>query len=144
MSELDVSRVKLCVAGNLRRTTRALTQLYDDALRPSGMRVTQFSVLVHLARLGTLSMNQLAEQLVMDRTTLTRNLQPLEKRGWVASQKGDDQRARLVTLTKQGERALTRAIPLWEETQTHIINSMGQERFRALINDLADLVKLTH
>jgi DNA-binding MarR family transcriptional regulator len=75
---------------------------------------------------------------------LTRNLQPLEKQNWVTSETGADQRTRLVTLTKQGERALAKAIPLWEQAQTRIVNGMGQERFRILIKDLADLVELTH
>ena len=142
MSELDVSKVKLCAAGNLRRATRALTQLYDDALRPSGLRVTQFSLLVNLARLGPQTMNELADKLAMDRTTLTRNLAPLEREGWVESVTGEDQRTRLVAMTKQGEKVLSKAIPLWAQAQARMVKGIGQERLRNLIKDLTEMTEL--
>src|SRR5206468_2112465 len=117
--------VRLCAAGNLRRTTRALTQLYDDMLQPSGLRITQFSLLVNIGRIEQATIGQLAELLIIDRTTLTRNLRVLEKDGLLETVDGGDQRTHTVRLTVKGERALAKALPLWEQAQARIVSGVG-------------------
>jgi DNA-binding MarR family transcriptional regulator len=142
MGPKDLKAVRLCAAGNLRRTTRALTQLYDDALQPSGLRVTQFSLLVNIGRSEQATIGQLAELLIIDRTTLTRNLRVLEKAGLLETVDGGDQRTHTVRLTAKGERALAKALPLWEQAQARIVSGVGEQKFRALLKDLAALAEL--
>ena len=98
----------VCACFNLRKATRVVTQLYDEALKPAGLRSTQFAVLAATRALGPVSVNQLAEWIVMDRTTLTRNLKPLERDGLIAVRAGDDLRVRQVSLTAKGRKTLER------------------------------------
>jgi DNA-binding MarR family transcriptional regulator len=144
--DLPLSKVHLCVCANLRRTTRILTQFYDDVLRPSGLRATQFSTLAVIAAHARSpeSMNQLASVLGMDRTTLTRNLLPLKQQGLIAISAGRDQRTRLVTLTPRGRAALERALPLWAQAQAQIAGGLGPERFRSVLGDLSVIESLSH
>ncbi len=137
MEEIDFSRLKRCAGANIRGTARSLSQFYDEILQPSGLRGTQFTLLVTIAWAGSIPLSQLAEKLVMDRTTLTRNLKPLEKDGLVQSVVGEDQRTRLVRLTEAGEEILLKALPLWEQAQSQIVNGLGQERFQSLLTELA-------
>jgi DNA-binding MarR family transcriptional regulator len=110
-----------CVCANLRRATRAVTKLYDDALRPAGLKVTQFSLLGSVAGLGSATLSELAKEMVVDRTTLTRNLEILEARGLVASEEGADRRERQLRLTEEGDAALTAAYPLWQAAQNKVM-----------------------
>ena len=144
MTNLDLSKVHLCACANLRRTVRVLTQFYDEVLRPSGLRATQFSTLVVIAQHSPVSMNQLAATLGMDRTTLTRNLLPLKQQGLIAISAGRDQRTRLVALTSRGRAALAKALPLWAQAQARIADGLGPERFQAVLGDLASIESLTH
>ena len=143
---LDLEKCALvastCVAGNLRQASRAVSQLYDEALRPCGLRATQFKLLIALAIVGAVPITQLAEALVMDRTTLSRNLKPLEREGWVQTEPDIDRRRRLITLTPQGEAVLACALPLWEEAQSRIVQGLGRERFTALLSELATTQRL--
>ncbi|MGH8659094.1 MAG: MarR family winged helix-turn-helix transcriptional regulator, partial [Gammaproteobacteria bacterium] len=91
-----------CACFNLRKATRAVTQLYDEVLRETGIRVTQLTLLVAAYLSGEIPISQMAEVLVMDRTTLTRNLKPLEAQGLIAIRSGADRREKLVTLTTRG------------------------------------------
>ena len=128
--------VPQCVCFNLRKTARWVTQLYDEALRPTGLRATQFSLLSVMQHLGMATINQLAEVMVMDRTTLTRNLKPLEGQGYLRIHPGKDRRQREVTLLAAGRKVLGQALPLWEETQAHIVQSLGHDRASRLLKDL--------
>ncbi len=128
--------VPQCVCFNLRKTARWVTQLYDDALRPTGLRATQFSLLSVTRHLGTATINQLADVMVMDRTTLTRNLKPLESLGYLRIHPGKDRRQREVTLRAAGSKVLDQAMPLWEEIQTHVVQSLGKDRTGRLLKDL--------
>ncbi len=132
-----------CACLNVRKAARAVTQLYDEVLQPSGLRVTQFTLLVAIALAGEAPVTQLANALVMDRTTLTRNLALLEHQGLVAIARGTDQRTRMVTLTNQGREALVKALPLWEQAQTRFVSGLGCERLNTLLADLSDVVSLT-
>ncbi len=129
-----------CACFNLRKTARAITQLYDEALRPSGLRCTQFSLLIATTMLEPVTVTHLAEIVVMDRTTLARNLKPLEKMGLMGVEPGDDQRTRIVTLTTRGKEVLSKALPLWEKAQDRVVKGLGQERWTSLQANLKEIV----
>lgn len=133
----DMAAVRQCACANIRRTDRAITQFYDEALAPSGLLITQFTLLATLAQTAPIMINRLAEIMVMDRTTLTRNLRPLTKQGLVRIEEGEDRRTHLVLLTREGEQALLQAFPLWKEAQSRIVRALGQERFDHLLTDLS-------
>ncbi|MFQ5418798.1 MAG: MarR family winged helix-turn-helix transcriptional regulator [Anaerolineae bacterium] len=132
-----------CVAGNLRQTTRAVSQLYDEAIRPSGLRGTQFTLLIALAVAGAVPITGLAEALVMDRTTLSRNIKPLERQGWVRIKSGADRRQRMVMITPTGKAVLAGALPLWEAVQSRMINELGENRFATLKQELVAVAEAT-
>src|SRR5437016_8837999 len=93
-----------CVCNTLRMVTRAVTQLYDDVLRPSGIRVTQFSILATIARLGEASLTQLEDELAIDQTTLTRSLGLLERDGVIERASHPDGRVKAMRLASKGRR----------------------------------------
>lgn len=110
-----------CNCYTLRRAARAITAAYDEALAPSGLRITQFGVLRWLARLGPLPVTRLAAESALDRSTMGRNLIPLERRGLVRIEVGNvDQRERVAYLTAAGEAAIEAALPLWRKAQERI------------------------
>jgi DNA-binding MarR family transcriptional regulator len=138
MSDQFTTReARRCACASIRRTDRVLTQFYDEILAPSGLYITQFTTLATLAEAAPISINHLAELLVMDRTTLTRNLELLTKQHLVRIEEGQDRRMRLVLLTQEGEQALRRAWPLWQEAQARIERALGRERFEGLLTDLS-------
>lgn len=132
-----------CTCFNLRKATRALTQVYDEALRPTGLGANQVAVLSVVKEMGPIGMGDLAAALVMDRTTLTRNLKPLLDANYVASTEGEDRRRRLIALTSKGLRVLTDAVPLWQEVQTRVSNTLGQNRWAGLLKDLQHVTHLS-
>jgi DNA-binding MarR family transcriptional regulator len=131
-----------CTCGRLRRATRALTQLYDDVMAPSGLRVTQFSLLRTLAREGPSRMSALAEVLLLDRTALSRTLDPLVARGMVAIVPGHDARTREISLTAAGEKALRVAERYWLRAQARVADRLGARRIDALVATLRELEAL--
>lgn len=141
------AEVATCVCFNLRKAARAVTQLYDAVLRPSGLRVTQFSVLAVLARTGALTQSRLAQATVTDRTTLTRNLRLLEAKGLIRVARGADRREREVGLTEPGRKALAKAYPLWREAQarmaSHFDRGARTSEMGSLLADLAAVVEVT-
>ena len=122
-----------CMCASFRRASRALTQLYDQALRPSGLRATQFTVLQALALAGEASQGQLGQMLAMDSTTLTRTLEIMGRHGWVAKRPGKDRRERRLRLAKAGEAQLRRALPRWERVQARLRRCLGGERWGELL-----------
>ena len=142
-SELAKSKAGECVCGNLRRAARAVTQVYDEVLRPTGLRITQFGILGVTKAMGPVTVTRLAEATVTDRTTLTRNLKLLEKRGLIRVEKGSDRREREVTLTDRGSDALVKGLPFWQKAQAHVLEELGEERWRALRAGLSEVVSLT-
>ena len=114
--------------------------MYDSALAPSGLRITQLSVLSTLARLGPLPVTRLAAEAALDRSTMGRNLDPLERRGLVRIKVGEvDQRERVVHLTAAGERAIEAARPHWRAAQARIASLVQPSAIRALADQLAAL-----
>jgi DNA-binding MarR family transcriptional regulator len=131
-----------CACGRLRRATRALTQLYDDVMAPSGLRVTQFSLLRRLDQDGPTRISQLAAKLLLDRTALSRNLDPLVARRLVRIVAGDDARTREIALTSAGRTALREATPHWRRAQQAVAAHIGAERLTMLIDTLGELEAL--
>jgi DNA-binding MarR family transcriptional regulator len=121
-----------CACSNVRKAARAVTQLFDEMLQPTGLRSTQFTLLVAVALLGETSVTQLSRALIMDRTTLARNLKPLESLGLLTIEAGTDRRRQLVRLTERGCQALARALPYWEQAQHQVVTSLGEEQWHAL------------
>jgi DNA-binding MarR family transcriptional regulator len=132
-----------CACYNLRRAARAITRLYDDFLRPGGLRTTQYSVLMAARLRGPVTLTKLAELTVTERTTLTRNLTILEKKGFILIEPGKDRRERQVTITEQGQEVLMAAVPLWEAAQAHIENGLGGDRMGSLLKDLAEIISIS-
>ena len=137
MDQLDTSAVRRCACANIRRTDRVITQFYDEVLAPSGLNAPQFALLATLAEVAPITIRRLAEIMVMDRTTLTRNLKLLINEHLVRSEEGEDRRRRLAFLTQEGEQALQRAWPLWQEAQARFEQALGRERFDALLTELS-------
>lgn len=131
-----------CACFNLRKASRALTRFFDNSMQPGGIRGTQFSILVILSVAGLETVTRLSESLVMDRTTLTRNLRPLEKRGLIHLSQGEDKRTRTVALTPLGRKALADAYPHWETAQSMVMKKFGRKRFRSLLKDLSEISSL--
>jgi len=131
-----------CACFNLRKAARAVTQLYDAALEPAGLRATQISVLVALALKEKTPLGRVAEAMVMDRTTLTRNLKPLEREGWITIEKGPDRRERYVGLTRSGRAVLERALPLWQAVQARVAEGLGVAPLGALLGQLNDVTRV--
>ena len=130
----------MCACDGLRRTARAVTQTYDAAVAPSGLKATQMPILVALGSAGDLPLTALAGALALDRTTLTRNLGVLEDRGLVAtSPHPDDARVRMVSLTSDGARVLAAALERWEHVQQAVEERFGEARLRALHGELQAL-----
>jgi DNA-binding MarR family transcriptional regulator len=130
-----------CACFNIRKVARAVTQFYDQALRPTGLRTTQFTVLTAVRLRGPVTVSQLAHGLVMDRTTLTRDLGLLEDEGLIRIESGDDRRERRVSLTPKGEKALARALPLWQGVQERVRKNVGAERFHRLLHELSAVLR---
>jgi DNA-binding MarR family transcriptional regulator len=113
----------------MRAAARHLSQSYDRFLAPSGLRTTQFSILARLKRKGPLTINALAEDMVMDRTTLGRNILPLERDGLISiGQTASDRRAKELRLTKAGEKRLQAALKGWSQAQARFETAFGAER----------------
>lgn len=126
-----------CVCTVLRKASRASTQMYDRILEPSGMTIAQFSLLAALYYTRSIPMKKLAKRLVMDRTTLTRNLGPLERRNLVQLVGDpDDLRVRMVNLTAEGLEALISALPYWQQAQERMIAGLGQSLWQQLRSTL--------
>ena len=128
-----------CACGSVRRAARATTQLYDRALRPSGLNTAQFTLLQTLEQAGPLTQGRLGDVLALDSTTLSRTLRPLEARRWVRSERGEDRRERSISLTMPGRAQLERARPAWERAQRRLKSRIGAERWDDLLRELATL-----
>jgi DNA-binding MarR family transcriptional regulator len=125
-----------CVGFNTRRATRLITQYYDKALAPSGLRSTQYSLLNALSMLGEASMQDMSIIMAMDRTTLTRNLSPLVKKGLVKVSVGSDRRSRPIMVTPKGKSVLEKALPYWQKAQSHIVDTVGNDQWDTMMRGL--------
>jgi DNA-binding MarR family transcriptional regulator len=132
-----------CECLRARKAARSLSNLYDQLLKPSGLEISQLSVLAAVAHFGEqgAQISALADALGIDRTTLTRNLGPLESAGLIrVARSPSDARARVVLLTRAGERAIEAAFPLWEQAQARVHERVGRRRTEAIRGELEHLV----
>jgi DNA-binding MarR family transcriptional regulator len=125
-----------CVGFHTRRAARLVSQHYDRALAPAGLRVTQFSLLSAASLADGILLSDLAVLLATDRTSLTRALAPLERDGLLTSSPGTDRRKRIINLTDRGRRVLDEATPLWRGAQDALVSRIGEERWEHLMIEL--------
>ena len=130
-----------CACTALRKASRAVTRLYDEAMADTGMSVIQFSILCHLGQHGPLPLMELADLLVMERTTLYRALNPLRRRNWVLLSDGTA-RAKSASLAAGGTKALAAATGAWEAAQEGLLERLGLEEWMRLESSLTAIVTL--
>ena len=116
-----------CVAVRVRMLNRAITNIYDDALRPLGLKASQLNILIVTAKLGLARPGQVCEILQLDASTLSRNVKPLQAHGWVEVVPGEDARAQPFRLMPKGKRLIEKAVPAWEEAQRRASELLGNE-----------------
>ena len=132
---------RTCACFNLRRAARLVTQRFDQAFRELGLRATQLSVLVAVYDMPELTVSKAARVLGMDRTSLTRNIQLLERKGLVLVTEGDDKRVRKIDLTPEGVEVLKAAFPLWRKAQSEVELALGNEKWGALLSGLHEVAR---
>ncbi len=116
-----------CIAVRLRMLNRAVTNLYDDALRPLGLKVSQMNILVAAGKLGTARPAEVCDHLHLDVSTLSRNVERMKARGWLEVVADEDGRAQPFRLTTQGRRLLEKAAPAWKQAQQQAKEILGEE-----------------
>jgi DNA-binding MarR family transcriptional regulator len=133
-------KVTDCLCHNLRKTSRLLTQYYDEMLRPSGIRITQFTLMAAVQQMKESAFVPLSEYLGMDRTTLARNVELLQREGLVETAAGaTDRRQQIVWLTAKGESVLQAAMPLWETAQRRALKQLNSGQASELLGELGKL-----
>lgn len=131
-NEADAPRFS-CTCSRIRKAARRVTQLYDQFLEPTGLTITQFGLLAQLKRHDGITIGELAGRMIMDPTTLTRNLRPIERDGLVKLVPApNDRRARQVHLTARGRAAFDKARPAWAKAQRHVETTLGEPDTEAL------------
>lgn len=128
----------------MRKVTRAVTQYFDRYLEPTGIRATQFTLLVELYFTKGKTLTEIAENLVMDRTTLTRNLKPLEKSGFIVTVQTLDKRSKAYVLSEKGEQIVEKCVPLWQQAQNSVVNSLGEDTYHDVIGKLSRLLSIAN
>lgn len=132
-----------CMGLHIRRASRILTQVYDTALQPTGLVLNQFTLLVAIHLFEPVAITRLAEELFADQTTVTRNIQWLEKQGFVSIAPGEDRRIKLVSLTVEGQTVLAAAMPLWEQVQANLKQHFGEQQWQDLLSLLSEVTTLS-
>ncbi len=141
MTTIDRPEAEICNCAALRQAARRVTQFYDQHLVAAGLRTTQFSILAKLKGLGPMTVNALAEKMVMDRTTLGRNILPLEREGLVAVRPGyADRRTKELHLTELGRARLRAAAKRWAQAQAEFEAAFGKKRALDLRRVMRDVV----
>jgi DNA-binding MarR family transcriptional regulator len=140
--KLDLTGTGYCASFNFRRTARAVTRMYDATMQKSGIRSTQFAILVGIAKNQPISIGALGKILVIEQTTLTRSLQLLRKEGLITTSKRSAMRQRFLEMTPNGEQALARALPYWRRMQSEFQSAVGPSYWTKLRAELERLAKL--
>ena len=143
MNDLSVERPARamigCTCGRLRKLSRRVTQIYDHMLEPQGISIQQFGLLAPLQGRGDMSMGEFADYVVSDPTTLTRNLKPLERDGYIAIKTApDDRRRKVISITDKGREKFHAALPQWREAQRQVAEALGEAKYTALNAALVD------
>ena len=134
----------VCTCSTVRGVARRLTQYYDEALKDTGLKVTQYGLMATVDRMNQPSVTDLADRLELDRTTLTRNLSHLRQAGWVRLAAGPDRRTRSVMLTDAGRAMLEAARPYWREAETALRQRAGSdltEELHAVLDQILTAVE---
>jgi DNA-binding MarR family transcriptional regulator len=134
--------LSICSCTNLRRASRAITQFYDELLEPSGLKVTQYSLLNHIRRLGPLTMNELSKAIRLERTTLVRNLKPLENMGLITMIAEKTAQARQVHITEKGLKTLEVAVPFWNQAQQYLKELLTEKELHIFMGTLQKIESL--
>ena len=140
LSRHEIAKCAECSGFNLKKATRRVQNLFDEAFKPVGLEGTQYTVLSHIFVYEPISLTKLADLMDVDRTTLARNLGPLEKNGLVYIKPGSDKRVKLIGISDKGKEVLSEALPLWIETQEKIKKVLGLESWDSMMNNLSGLV----
>jgi len=138
----DLSAIS-CTCAHLRRVSRAFTKAYENALKPSGISSSQFTILNILLEKGPLSINELAASMDIDRTTLSRNLAPMQRDELLTVESEEDLRRKVVSISNLGRAKLDNALPLWQSAQKSVINRLGPQRWHEIqtaLNQLRETV----
>jgi DNA-binding MarR family transcriptional regulator len=130
-----------CACANLRRTARAVTRMYNQELRATGLELTQFTLLMALNLTGETTQGDLGKLLALDTTSLTRMLRLLTKRGWIGVKVGDDRRQRLLRLTASGRQKLLHSRPQWERAQRRLQKGLGETSWSQMGGLLAEVAR---
>jgi DNA-binding MarR family transcriptional regulator len=131
-----------CLCATLRRAARALTQFYEEGLRPLGLRASQFTILQTLSLAGEVSQGELGQMLAIDSTTLTRTLAIMSRRGWIARRPGEDRRVTLIRLSGPGKAQFRRALPYWENVQACVKRKVGRGHWDELMSVGNDVTRM--
>jgi len=129
-----------CVCFNIRKASRAITKIYDDMFREINLSAPQAAVLNALRVLGPLTVLEIADALATDRTTLTRNLKPLERDGYIKIQIGQDRRSRVIVVTNKGKKASEQTMLIFQHFQSKVDSSIGKDKIDKLCRDLCSTV----
>jgi DNA-binding MarR family transcriptional regulator len=145
--EIDSAKLaemaRTCACFNFRKVSRSVTQLFDQTLAPTGLRSTQLVILITAELLGPSSIARLARELVMDRSTLTRNLRPLLGQHLLRLTKSQHAKQKSVAITDAGREALLKATPLWEQAQGRLVGRLGADHWNDLMSELGGIVEAT-
>jgi DNA-binding MarR family transcriptional regulator len=131
-----------CLCASVRRAARALTQHYEEAVRPLGLRATQFTLLQTLSLTGEVSQRKLGQILAIDSTTLTRTLDTMRRAGWILRRRGEDRREWRLRLSPAGGEMLKKALPAWKKTQKELAGQLGDGRWHDLFKLADDVTTL--
>lgn len=134
--QLDMATGENCVCFNLRWVTRAVTQFYDAEMRRHGIRPTQGSILAALQAKDSWNMAELSDWLGMERTTLVRNLRPLQRDGFVVATGGGRGNRVALTITTKGRKQVEALVPAWKSAQSAVVKTLGEKRWSAILSDL--------
>ncbi|HEV7511083.1 MAG TPA: MarR family transcriptional regulator [Candidatus Acidoferrum sp.] len=143
LANLDLTGTGYCASLNFRRTSRIVTRMYDIAMQESGVRSTQFAILVGIAKLQPVALGNLAKVLMLDSSTLTRSLRLLEKEGMIEISTRAAMRQRFLKLTHSGQKALQRSLPLWRAVHARFVAAVGADYWLKLRNELESIAKST-
>lgn len=139
----DRDYTQICVCANLRKKTRIVTQFYDKSLQPTDLKITQYSMLANINHQKAVSISKLGELLLLDQTTITRNVNLLKQSGYVdVTRDSQDARTKIISLTDTGIEKLNEATPIWQEIQEKIINDIGLEKYKDFYETLKSIQKI--
>ena len=131
-----------CVSYNLRKAARIVSKVYAQAMREAPVQGPQYSLMMLISRRERCTISELAEYMGTDRTTMTRNLEQLEKRGFIQIGQGRDQRSKAIVLKPKGKAAIERSVPYWREAQSQVLEALGEQRWQRMRGDLSALSAL--